>query len=128
MKYLPICLALLSSYANADYAFPIEGEYSGKGEGELSVRTIVLNNEKGIVAVSAFTGLPNGCSGTIAGIGNFVGDTLTFNSYVKEEGSESCVVNITFDKNRKSAKMFEKDCSALHGTACAFAGKLGKKR
>jgi hypothetical protein len=128
MKYLTIYLVLLSSYANADYAFPIEGDYSGRGEGELSMKTIILDNEKGIVAVSAFTGIPNGCSGTIAGIGKFVGDTLTFNSYTKEEGSENCVVQVNFDKNRKSGKISEQNCSAFHGAACAFDGKLIKKR
>lgn len=133
MKKLTLTIAatiftLITSVVNADPVFPIEGDYSGRGEGDLSMKIMVLDNEKGIVAASVFTGIQGGCSGTIAGLGKFVGDTLSLKNFAKEEGAESCVVSVVFNKNMKSAKISETNCSALHGAACAFEGKLIKKR
>lgn len=130
MKHLLfICLLFLSFYANA--AFEIEGDYSGRGEGDLSMRIIVLDNEKGVVAVSAFTGAASGCSGTIAGIGNYIGNTLRFSNYTKEEGAENCVVTVSFKDGKKGKKLGVisegEGCSYFHGAACAFNGKLIQK-
>jgi len=119
---------LFSASASAQYAFPIEGEFSGKGEGELSLRTIVLDNEKGIVAASAFTGITGGCSGTIAGIGKYTAGTLKFTNYTKEEGTDNCTVTIVFDKSSKNGRMSESNCSEFHGPGCAFDGKIKMKR
>lgn len=121
-------LALLSSNANATYE--IEGDYSGHGEGDLSMRIIVLDNEKGIVAVSASTGT-GGCSGTIAGVGNYIGNTLKFGNYTKEEGAENCMVNVTFKdgkKGKKVGEISEENCSYFHGAACAFDGNILKNK
>jgi hypothetical protein len=67
------------------------------------MRIIVLDNEKGIVAVSANTGL-DGCSGTISGVGSYIGNTLKFGSYTKEEGTENCIINVTFKDGKKAIK------------------------
>ena len=74
-------LSSTSGYSQGAYA--IEGEYSGAGEGNLSLRTIVLDNDAGIVASSIFTGIPGGCSGSISGIGKYTNRVLRFKSFTK---------------------------------------------
>ncbi|WP_323697060.1 hypothetical protein [Thiorhodovibrio litoralis] len=117
-------LALFST--NVLSAYQIEGDYSGSGEGELSLRTIVLENEKGVVAVSAFTGIPNACSGTVSGVGNFNENRSDFTNYTGVNDSELCTVTIHFNDSGDIGEMSESNCSYFHGPGCAFFGQLKK--
>lgn len=106
---------------NAFATYEIEGNYKGSGEGKLSMSVIVLDNEKGIVAVNATT-TSGACTGTIAGIGSYSDNQLKFSNYVKDEGAESCEVTVKF--NGKKAAISESNCGYYHGAACAFDGNL----
>lgn len=105
----------------------IQGDYEGRGGGELSMRTLVLDDVKGIVAAGIGVGT-RGCAGNFTGIGEIKGNTLRLRPYVKEPESATCMITVTFDPNGKTAAMEESSCLFYHGAACEFSGKLTKKR
>ncbi len=133
MKYLLfIGLLCVAFSANAIPVMEIEGDYSGAEERGLSMKIMVLNddNEKGVVAVNALIATES-CSGSIAGIGNYAGNTLKFSNYTKEAGAENCVVTVNFKNGKKGKKLGtiseNESCSYFHGARCAFYGDLIQK-
>lgn len=63
------------------------------------------------------------CSGTAAGEGTLVGDTLT----ITDREEKTCQVKIRFDGD--TATTTESDgCSTLHGVACDLNGTLTRRR
>ncbi len=128
MKLFLFCLMFFASSLSSAYQY--DGDYSGKGEGDLSMTIITLDSEKEVQAVSLGTG-SNGCGGGIAGIGSVVGNILKFQNYTKEEGAENCVISVAFKdgkKGKKTATVSEgENCSFFHGMACGFSGTLRQK-
>lgn len=131
MKYLMfICLLSLSFCVNAsDEASEIEGKY--ENENGLSMSITVLDDETGVVAVSAVTFNEGHCLGKIAGIGRYVDKTLKFSPYNEEVGTENCLISISFKDGKKGKKLGTisevGDCSYFHGASCNFNGKLTRK-
>lgn len=122
-----LAVVIGSAAAQAQAAPDIEGNYAGEGEGSLYVRTLILDPETGTLAASASVGSAR-CAGGFVGIGDLKGNVLVLRPWRKEEGAESCLVTLTFDKTGKTATIGEADCQYYHGAACAFEGKLAKKR
>lgn len=122
-----ILLVMLPVMAHAQLAGNIEGDYEGSGEGNISLRTIVLDTETGMVAASLGVG-SRGCGGAFVGTGKLKNNVLKISPYKKEEGAESCIITVTFDKTGKKASVNEDDCMYYHGAACSFNGQLKKKR
>lgn len=119
--------ALLVWSVPAAAAPDVRGDYAGKGEGNLSVRTLILDSETGEVAAEVVTGAP-GCGGGFVGIGELKEGVLALKPWRKEEGAEECVVTLRFDPTGKSATIEESECSYYHGAACAFSGTVKKAR
>lgn len=91
------------------------------------LKTIVLDDEKGVVAASA-TVVLGSCSGTISGIGTMNDRTLLIKPYVKVEGGEQCVLRAKFDTKWERVQLSEDEgCSAYHGAACAWEGQTAKR-
>lgn len=105
--------------AQAQYA-DIEGTFKSD---TTSLELINLDSESGVIAASAFVGLPGGCSGTVAGIGKMVGNVLEFKPYKKEEGSEDCTITVKFNKKHNKATIEEGNCGPYHGMGCGWEGQ-----
>lgn len=105
----------------------VQGDYEGRGGGELSMRTLVLDDYKGVVAANIGVGT-RGCAGNFTGIGELKGNTLRLRPYTREPESAACMITVTFDASGKTAAMEESSCLFYHGAACEFSGKLIKKR
>ena len=133
---LAICLAasVLAAPAAAQQRAPqgvpamlVQGDYEGRGEGALSMRTLVLDDEKNIVAANVGVGA-QGCGGNFTGIGELRGNTLRLRPYSKAPDNAACSITVTFDKSGKTAAMEESSCQYYHGAACGFSGKLVRQR
>jgi hypothetical protein len=61
-------------------------------------------------------------------LGKVVGNTLTIRPFKKEQGAEMCSVKVVFDKTATAASVSEDGCVYYHGAACAFEGKLKRKK
>lgn len=88
---------------------------------------IVLDGDAGLVAAEATVAI-EGCTGSFTGTGTLNGNVLELRPYRKEEGTEHCVVTMTFDKTGTTATLIEDRCSYFHGAQCAFEGTLKAKR
>lgn len=105
----------------------IDGDYIGSVDGgNASLRTIVLDAEKGVVAASVSV-WSNSCSGEVTGIGRINKNVLSIQPYTKDS-NDNCVITVTFDKTGKKAKMNDRDCMGYHGASCSFDGALSKKK
>jgi hypothetical protein len=111
----------------AQSASDIWRSYQGRGEGEIALRTIVLDPDAGVVAAEVEVAA-RGCSGSFVGIGRMTGGVLELKPYKAEEVEASCVISIAFDATGKTATISETGCLAFHGAACAFEGKLTARR
>jgi hypothetical protein len=116
-------LALPCSLAMAQSALDIRRSYEGRGEGEIVLRTIVLDPDDGVVAADVEVAA-RGCGGSFAGIGRMTGGVLELRPYKAEEAEAACVISVAFDGTGKTATISETGCLAFHGAACAFEGKL----
>jgi hypothetical protein len=116
-------LLVIAGAAHAQYA-NLDGEFVSP---TTSLRTLVLDSETGVIAASVSVAI-NSCSGWVSGIGKISGDTLQVKPYVKEEGSENCVLTAKFNKSRNKATITEENCSAYHGAACAWEGQTVIKK
>lgn len=115
-------LALSSAQAQFMRA---EGEFGSKS---VELRTLLLDPEKGVVAASA-TVTEGACSGSIAGIGKMSGKALLIEPYVKVDGGEQCVLQVSFDPKWTRAKITEgKGCAAYHGASCSWEGQEVKRK
>ncbi len=123
-----LCAALTipCSLAMAQSASDIRQTYEGRGEGEIVLRTIVLDPDAGVVAAEVEVAA-RGCGGSFAGIGRMTGGVLELKPYKADEVEASCVISVAFDGTGKTATISETGCLAFHGAACAFEGKLAAK-
>lgn len=120
MKHLLLPALLAISLGSRAQFMQAEGEFSSKS---VRIKTLLLDPEKGIVAASA-TVTEGTCSGHLAGIGKMNGRTLLLEPYVKAEGGEQCVLQISFDLKWSKSKVVEgKHCTAYHGVSCAWEGQ-----
>jgi hypothetical protein len=122
-----VALLLLSGTASAQSRPDIARTYEGKDPWSIEVRTIMLDPDSGAVAAQVTIATP-GCLGDFAGTGTLSGTVLELRPSKPEEGSEDCVVTMTFDKTGKTATLAEDQCSYFHGMQCEFSGKVKAKR
>lgn len=122
-----IVMLLLSGSTLAQSRPDIANTYEGKSPWSIEVRTIVLDGDEGVVAAQVDVGTA-GCSGGFTGTGTLKSNVLELRPYRKEEGTEDCVVTMTFDKAGNTATLAESQCSYFHGAQCEFSGKLKAKR
>ena len=116
-------LFLVSSVAMAASSLTplqIEGDYDNKN---LSLRTLVLDWDSQQIAAQTEVSI-GPCSGSVAGIGTLVGNTLRFKQYKPAEGGEACVITVKFGASGKTASITEGDgCAAYHGASCGWEGQ-----
>lgn len=116
---LILFLALVQPASYAQY-FAAEGFYSSD---VTQLQVMILDAEEGVAAAKASVN-QGGCSGTLAGIGKFIGRKLTLSPYSKLEGAESCALVIEFDSKWRRATLIENDyCTPYHGVACGWEGQ-----
>ena len=118
-----IMFGLTSTSANAQ-VMRAEGDFASRN---VFLRTLVLDSEKGVVAVSSAVTL-GACSGEITGIGEMKAKSLRIKPYEKLEDGEDCVLQIDFSNDWQSAKLSGKNCSAYHGASCGWEGQEVKRK
>jgi hypothetical protein len=113
-----LCFLLLASAtATAQYA-NVEGRFRSQGT---SLDLIALDSELGVIAATS-TVVQGSCSGSVAGVGKVIKNVLTFSPYMKVDKDDACVITVTFDKNRNTAKVQGSSCSMHSGAACGWEG------
>jgi len=118
IKRALLCFILLgSATANAQYA-NVEGRFRSQGT---SLDLIALDSESGVIAATT-TVVQGSCSGSVAGVGKVDKNVLTFSPYTKVDKDDACVVTVTFDKNKNTAKVHSSSCSVHSGAACGWEG------
>lgn len=110
-------LLLASATANAQYA-NVDGQFRSQ---MTSLDLIALDSKTGVIAAST-TVVQWSCSGSVAGIGKVVKNVLTFSPYNKVDNDDACVITVTFDKNKKTAKVEGASCEMHSGAACGWEG------
>ncbi|UTY58320.1 hypothetical protein [Massilia sp. erpn] len=124
MKNFIPALLLISLNSHAQF-MQAEGEFSSKST---HLKTLLLDPEQGIVAASA-TITEGACLGRIAGVGKIHGRTLLLKPYVKAEGGEQCVLQISFDQKWAKGKVVEgKNCAAYHGASCGWENQEVRRK
>lgn len=121
-RSLVCCLLFISNCALAQYA-NIEGRFKSATTG---LTLIALDSETGVIAASTSV-VAGACSGTIAGIGKMKGNALIFSPYAKVTADDACVVTVTFDKKRNTAKIVGDSCASYSGASCAWEGDTIKR-
>lgn len=122
LMFLFASVATSSSHAQFMRA---EGAFASES---VELKTLLLDPEKGVVAASA-TVNEGACSGSIAGVGKMNGKVLSIEPYVKIEGGEQCVLQVSFDAKWSRAKISEgKGCAPYHGAACSWEGQEVKRK
>lgn len=117
-KHLLISAPLLAgAAANAQYA-NVEGQFRSQ---TTSLDLIALNVESGVIAATT-TVVQGSCSGSVAGVGKVVKNVLTFSPYTKVDKEDACVITVTFDKQKNTAKVEGAACSMHSGAACGWEG------
>ncbi len=109
-------------------ASKVEGDYDSPGDGLVSLKTILLNEEKKVFAAKVVTASPRGCTGEFSGTGTLQGSVLTLAPTEKDGSAGQCSITLTFDKTGSKAKVQEDKCSDYHGMNCSFDGEVSKKR
>jgi hypothetical protein len=102
----------------------VEGTYTSP---VLEVRVILLDGERGVAAASVEVN-SGSCSGSISGIGELHGRTLTIAPYEKVSGGDACRLDLEFDKAWKQVKATGRQCQVFSGAACGFEGQSARKR
>jgi hypothetical protein len=115
--------SLVTSSACAQF-MQAEGEFSSP---TVSLTVILLDSEKGVVAAKTEV-VSGSCSGSVSGIGNIKGHTLTFSPYVKEEDAQDCKITATFDPAWKQVKIQSQGCSSYSGAECGWEGQAAAKQ
>jgi hypothetical protein len=121
-KILFCCLLFSSNYALAQYA-NIEGRFKSA---TTELNLIALDSESGVIAESTSI-VVGSCSGSVAGIGKMKGNALIFSPYTKVAADDACVVTVTFDKKRNTAKIVGESCSSYSGSSCGWEGETIKR-
>lgn len=115
-------LLTTSTAANAQYA-NVEGQFRSQAT---SLDLIALDSESGVIAATT-TVVQGSCSGSVAGVGKVVKNVLTFSPYTKVEKDDACVITVTFDKQKKTAKVEGASCSMHSGAACGWEGDIVRR-
>lgn len=115
--FLLSSLLLTSTAASAQYA-NVEGRFRSQAT---SLDLIALDSESGIIAAST-TVVQGSCSGSVAGVGKVINNVLTFSPYTKVDKDDACVISVTFDKKKRTAKVEGASCSMHSGAACGWEG------
>ncbi len=114
--------ALFCGDASAQYA-DIDGKFQSS---VTTLELIPLDPEAGVIAAST-TVVLGSCSGTVSGIGKMAGNELKFTPYAKQDAKDACTVKVTFDKQRKTARVVGENCSAYSGASCGWEGDTIKR-
>lgn len=115
------------TFAADNLTAKLDGEWSGSGEGDIGMRLMVMDVEGGDVAASFDVGAP-GCGGAMQGLGKVAGNTLTIRPFKKADSNDMCSIKVVFDNTGNTAVVSENQCLYYHGAACAFVGKLKRKK
>jgi hypothetical protein len=115
-------LLLSSTAANAQYA-NVEGQFRSQ---VTSLDLIALDSESGVIAATT-TVVVGSCSGSVAGVGKVVKNVLTFSPYTKVDKDDSCVITVTFDRQKNTAKVQGAACSMHSGAACGWEGDIVRR-
>ena len=127
-----VALLLAAAFAWPAFAADVpvhvlEGDWSGSGEGRLSMRTIVLDEERGLIAAGLEVSAKQ-CFGKFAGTGTLKGNVLKLSSASRDAGMRKCVVTLTFERGGQRATIDENECLPYPGAACGFSGTLARRR
>lgn len=118
LKQIFSCLLLLTSVtANAQYA-NVDGQFRSPST---SLDLIALDSQAGVIAAST-TVVQGSCSGSVSGVGKIVKDVLTFSPFTKIDDDDACVITVTFDEKKNSAKVKGASCMMHSGAACGWEG------
>lgn len=115
-------LLFSSAAANAQYA-NVEGQFRSQAT---SLDLIVLDVGTGVIAATT-TVVQGSCSGSVAGVGKVVKNVLTFSPYTKIYKGDACVITVTFDKQKNTAKVEGAACSMHSGEACGWEGDVVRR-
>ncbi|WP_436129584.1 hypothetical protein [Acidovorax sp. LjRoot38] len=91
--------------------------------GQLQLRLIVLDAERGVVAAALTVGSPQ-CSGGLDSLGQWQRGTLVLKPYRPEPDAAACEVQVRVDADGRRAWVSETGCGAYRGAACVFEGQL----
>lgn len=91
--------------------------------GQLQLRLIVLDAERGAVAAALTVGSPQ-CSGGLDSLGQWQRGTLVLKPYRPEPDAAACEVRVRVDADGRRAWVSETGCGAYRGAACVFEGQL----
>lgn len=95
-----------------------KSEYSGSGEGDL---TVLLRPSANELQADISTVVYGGCSGSISGPATVTGNVVALK---KIEDDKTCTITLVFSNDGQTAEMNEQGCSFFHGAACAFIGQV----
>lgn len=115
-------LLLASSAANAQFA-NVEGQFRSQAT---SLDLIALDSESGVIAATT-TVVQGHCSGSVAGVGTMTKNVLKFSPYTKLDKDDVCVITVTFDKKKNTAKVEGTSCSMYSGAACGWEGDIVRR-
>lgn len=91
--------------------------------GQMQLRLIVLDAERGTVAAALTVGSPQ-CSGGLDSLGQWQQGTLVLKPYRPEPDAAACEVRVRVDPNGRRAWVSETGCGAYRGAVCVFEGQL----
>ncbi len=102
----------------------LAAEWQGPARvGQLQLRLIVLDAERGVVAAALTVGAPH-CSGSLDSLGQWQKGTLVLKPYRPEPETDTCEVRVRVDAHGRQAWVSETGCGAYHGAGCTFEGML----
>src|SRR3989344_2789641 len=90
--------------------------------GQLQLRLIVLDAERGAVAAALTVGSPQ-CSGGLDSLGQWQRGTLVLKPYRPEPDAAACEVQVRVDADGRRAWVSETGWGAEPGAACVFEGQ-----
>ncbi len=128
LSALPACWAQAPVPASAaSAALPasrLAAQWQGPAlVGQMQLRLIVLDAERGTVAAALTVGSPQ-CSGGLDSLGQWQQGTLVLKPYRPEPDAAACEVRVRVDANGRQAWVSETGCGAYRGAACVFEGQL----
>ena len=126
-----LAIALLASPAHAQ-----QGTYTGSGEGELSAKIKLIQDDRYAISLETVVPMENdmpGCAGGVEGeaLLDQTGGNLFVENEDYEPGSDSpmfgeqyCEVKLNFDDEGFLNIEEQSGCLSYHGAACGFTGQL----
>ena len=129
-------LSLSTSLAMAQDFDPVEGLYTGNGEGELSAEFSHIESDVYAFSISTSVPMENdipGCGGGIEGevvirdnVGLFSAPNELYDatSDLTAFNTPQCQIRLEFDDNYGLVVTEEAGCTYYHGAACGFSGQL----